>query len=80
MKTKTQKVKKSSKITQKPKKVARQIKLETKHFPVPDVSIERVLFDTKTGRVTAIDCHNESDGCAYFFSDPSVHFHGFNNK
>src|SRR5437899_360931 len=46
----------------------------------PQLTIERVLFDTETGFVKAVDLHDETTGKAYYCETRSSHFHGFNGK
>jgi len=46
----------------------------------PEIYIDRVLFDSDTGKLTALDVHNETDGCAYFLEVKSSHFHGYKKK
>ncbi|MEI6580789.1 MAG: hypothetical protein WCO07_01310 [bacterium] len=51
-------------------------KKETKK--IPEIIIERILFDGRTGHISALDVHNESNGYAYFLEVKTRHFHGFN--
>ena len=44
----------------------------------PQLTIERVLWDSETGKVTAVALHDESRGMALFCQVVEVRFHGFN--
>lgn len=46
---------------------------------IPELSIERIGYDSATGHVDYIDVHDESRGMALFCKVESAHFHGFNN-
>lgn len=64
-------------------KKSKQKKIEVKlrrHIKTPIITIERILFDGESGRLKALDVHNETDGCAYYLEVVSTHFHGFKDK
>lgn len=56
------------------------MKKQTKQIAPPEITIERVLWNSETGELTNLDVHNESDGCAYFLKVVGCHFHGYNKK
>lgn len=70
------KQKTKSKLTGSMLKLRKQI-MKGIMVKAPDITIERVGWDSVTGEVTFIDVHNEANGKAYFFTNPSAHFHGF---
>lgn len=55
-----------------------RLKNKGKRVKVPEITIERLLFEGETGELKALDVHNETDGCAYFLEVKSSHYHGFN--
>ncbi len=52
------------------------MKEKQKKIVPPNIEIERVLWNSETSRLTALDVYNKSDGRAYFLEVIDSHIKG----